>query len=663
MADRPATPAPTPPTGIPREGDELWRGTGTVARLGPEFARGGEGVIHAVRDDPAAAAKIYLAGLASSRRAKVEAMVEAGIAATTPDVAFPAQALDAPGGTFVGFTMRKVSGRQPVHALYAASSRKHSFPRATYPMLVRAALNVARTMARVHAAGCVVGDVNHSGILVGQDARVSFIDADSFQFTHAGTLHRCRVGVPEFTPPELQGADLEDAVRTADGDAFGLAVLVFYLLMMGRHPFNGRWSGQGEMPTEKAIVAHAFAYSRERATGMTPPPAVPTLDDLPGPVAEAFERAFGPPTPLGRPDASEWAALLEAAEGRLVRCAENAEHHRFAEAPACPWCRMERAYPGFAAFPNPDAPSATPGVDVEAMIRAAMRIEDPGEVRPLVDQMPVVNAVRSEASRGRARRTARIARVRAWSGTMGISGFVEATMAAHGYGQAGIALGMAGVATWAVAKAMTGRDDVDARALATAEREFRDLCEDWDRNTGNDAFLEERKTLMEAADLLRGLPRREREALRAIDVSTRTSQLRRHLERFRVADAGVPGIGASLKGMLASYGIDTAADVTTASLSAVPGFGPARIAAMVEWRTRREAGFSFDPDLKADPAERARVQREWRARSLAATARVRNSTDRLAKLREAIKGGRVMRYHAAMPVWERLCQARADASR
>ena len=74
-----------------------------------------------------------------------------------------------------------------------------------------------------------------------QDATVALIDADSFQFSLNGKSYPCVVGVPDFTPPELHGKNLASVQRTIEHDNFGLAVAIFHLLFMGRHPFAGRY--------------------------------------------------------------------------------------------------------------------------------------------------------------------------------------------------------------------------------------------------------------------------------------------------------------------------------------------------------------------------------------------------------------------------------------
>src|ERR1051326_5722305 len=88
----------------------------------------------------------------------------------------------------------------------------------------------------------------------------------------------CEVGVETFTPPELQGTDFTQIIRTPNHDSFGLAIMIFLMLFMGRHPFAGRYLAQGDMPIARAIREHRFSYgSRRAAFQMEPPPSTPPL--------------------------------------------------------------------------------------------------------------------------------------------------------------------------------------------------------------------------------------------------------------------------------------------------------------------------------------------------------------------------------------------------
>jgi DNA-binding helix-hairpin-helix protein with protein kinase domain len=140
---------------------------------------------------------------------------------------------------------------------------------------------------------------------------VRFIDCDSFQITSGDRTFPCPVGTPHFTPPELQGKQLRNTPRQAEHDLFGLAVLLFHLIFVGRHPFAGRYRGAGDLTVERAIAERRFAFSRDRgATRVDPPPASLLLEDIPPALGELFERAFrkGSSGAEPRPTAVEFAS-------------------------------------------------------------------------------------------------------------------------------------------------------------------------------------------------------------------------------------------------------------------------------------------------------------------------------------------------------------------
>jgi DNA-binding helix-hairpin-helix protein with protein kinase domain len=186
------------------------------------LGRGGEGAVYEIVGQPTKAAKIYLQDKALLRREKILAMAQAGLHNGAGSVAYPISPLFKSNGAFAGFTMNKVTGRKPVHELYSPSSRRNLFANANFRFLVRAALNISSAVSEVHSRGCVIGDINHSGILIYQDALATLIDADSFQFTAGSDLYRCTVGVPDFTPPELQGKRIDQIARTVNWPAPGL---------------------------------------------------------------------------------------------------------------------------------------------------------------------------------------------------------------------------------------------------------------------------------------------------------------------------------------------------------------------------------------------------------------------------------------------------------
>ncbi len=559
---------------------------GRPVALGRMIGKGGEGTVHLLADDPAKAVKIYTSPDAE-REAKVRAMVDRGLAGGSDLVAFPQAIATTTDGRFAGFVMRLVKGHTSLHELYAPGSRKIHFPKADYRFTVRAAANIARGVARVHDLGAVIGDINHSGILISDQAVAALIDADSFQF---GADHLCRVGVPEYTPPELQGRSLSGVVRTTDHDAFGLAVVLFQLLFMGRHPFVGRYSG-GDMPIEKAIAEGRFAYSTIRDVGMTPPPGTARLADFPVPVRAAFEAAFekdGSPRPM----ATQWVAVLKELETGLHRCGANGMHFHPPASGSCVWCRMERQIGILLFLPDftigrsgkVDDPGAA-GFNLTQVWAAieAVRLPDAAALSPV---LPPVEAVAgSEVDAFRTERRKRRA-----AGVLALAAVIAILVGLPALWFVCLPLGWFAVARTFGEGPSTGRF---TDAYVRAETAFLTGTEDWRRRIGLEEVQRLRSSLEDAKAEFVSLPQEEARRVAEFEGNRRDAQLHDFLETYPVRRAALRGIGPAKIAALASYGIDTAADVVEARIVAVPGFGEVSARPLLMWRRNLTARFVF----------------------------------------------------------------------
>ena len=595
---------------------------GRAIGLGKRIGRGGEGEVYALASVPGQAAKLYTVADLGEREAKIAAMVAARLAATSDLVAFPIETLRAKPAAFAGFTMRLVAGHKPLFELYAPGARKVAFPHADYRFLVRTAANVARAVGAVHESGCVIGDINHSGLLVSDEATVALIDADSFQFIAGDRRYLCRVGVPEYTPPELQGRKLAEVVRTVEHDRFGLAIVMFQLLFMGRHPFSGAYS-RGEMPIERAIGEHRFAYSRLRKVGMTPPPAVPTLADFPTPVAAAFEAAFGPDGANGRPSPRDWIALMAQLEADLVPCAANPLHHYPKQASDCPWCRMERKQ-RISLFVSPDTAIAEaplpddPGAAAFDLKKAWARIEHEHAPAPPRGDPPLdpVGALPPSPIRGPRLR-------RKLLGILALLGAAGAFLVAHlawPIAAAGGALGLL----------LTVFDDPETMRLVreqrAIERDWTAALDRWEDRAGGGAFVALKQDLAEARTRYAKLPKAEAERLALHRRNRRSEQMTAYLSTFYLEREHVPGVDAATIAALTSYGIETAADLTEWAVIAVPGMGRKSTWHVMAWRRELEQRFVYNTRLA--PAEQAALN--------AIHAELRRDS---ARLRQMLTGG------------------------
>jgi DNA-binding helix-hairpin-helix protein with protein kinase domain len=257
----------------------------------------------------------------------------------------------------VGFMMPLVRKMNPVIDFYHPKTRRQKYPLFSYRYLLRTARNLAGCVSALHARGYVVGDLNESNILVGDTAMVTLVDTDSFQVPdpRSNRFYRCRVGKPEFTPPELQNVGFALVDRKEEHDLFALAVLIFQLLMEGTHPFAGRHVGFGEPPSlEERIASGQFPHLPSTGSRCLPMPTAPRFSFLSPSVQALFLKCFeeGRARPSVRPTAGHWQTALEEAEQSLLTCAANDQHRYGNHLPDCPWCRRKRLLGGLDPFPS-----------------------------------------------------------------------------------------------------------------------------------------------------------------------------------------------------------------------------------------------------------------------------------------------------------------------
>jgi len=329
------------------------------------IASGGEGRIYAVLQNPSLVAKIYHKPTdedADKLAVMFSMPPDAPIAAPGhASIAWPIDLLRNAGNTekIVGFLMPRVLKVAPIHTFYTPKTRRLEKPLFNYLYLHRTARNLAAAVNALHVRGYVIGDVNESNILVTDTALVTLVDTDSFQVRdpYTGYVYRCPVGKPEFTPPELQGQTFRNIDRTPEHDLFGLAVLIFQLLMEGTHPFAGVYQGSDEPPPiEVRIKSGYFPYADKRVP-FRPMPAAPSWDLLHPTLRQMFARCFeeGHYNPIARPDAKSWVSALKESEDALVTCVKNNQHKYGNHLKVCPWCDRAKLLKGRDPFPSRNA--------------------------------------------------------------------------------------------------------------------------------------------------------------------------------------------------------------------------------------------------------------------------------------------------------------------
>jgi DNA-binding helix-hairpin-helix protein with protein kinase domain len=630
---------------------------GRRVRLGGELGRGGEAAVYAVEGQPALVAKIYHQPPGAEKAEKLSRMVELQNERLLALAAWPIGTLFGTGNkSLAGFLMKNMKGFRDIHLLYNRKSRTCEFsPKANWRFLIHTAANVARAFCAIHDDGHVIGDVNQSNVRVSQEtAIVSLVDCDSFQISSNAKVYPCEVGVPLYTPPELQETEFREVVRTPNHDNFGLAVLIFHLLFMGRHPFAGKFLGRGEMPIEKAIGELRFAFAAEvERTQMLPPPACITPAHLPQEVGELFTRAFDPDSARNaRPDGRQWIAALEALGSHLIVCSANKAHVFFNGLSTCPWCSIESS--GVLLFVDYTIVDTASGFSIELVWSHILGVRSPGPGDP-----PTFRTVTSTIEPSpRAKAVARKKRYKiaaAVAVSLVLAGLVVFTDDGFSY------LLLLGPAVFFL-KALFDKDAPRefAEAARSAEARVRHLQYAWQGETSAHEFNAKLDSLRILTEEYRRLPEARKQRVRELERALYETQLRHYLERFDIAAADIPHVKDGRKAMLSAFGINDAADVTRTALELVPGFGTFLVTQLIIWRQSLEATFKFNPGRGVDPADIQRVDRELAKRRVEIEVLLSKGPVELKVLRQRIVAARGRLQGQLEQAWVDMAQAQAD---
>lgn len=316
--------------------------------LGKEIGIGGEGRVCLVNGNSKVVAKLYLdkALQKGDKTGKIKAMCALYDNELAKFSALPQKAIYDSNGKVVGFIMEylNLNDFKEIHLLYGTKDRKKHFDYADWGFMVHSAKNLACAVETLHNKGIVIGDINESNILVDENAMIKLIDCDSYQVEYNSKFYLCEVGKPEYTAPELQGKSFKGIHRTKNHDSFGLAIMIFQILMLAKHPYTGI---NAPHDRGEAIEKGYYCFG---SNSLQPNPNSAQwyysqlFSTLNYEVKELFERAFT--TNLSRPTAKEWINALDNLERGLHTCTLNKKHKYYGN--SCIWCKLEKR--GFKPF-------------------------------------------------------------------------------------------------------------------------------------------------------------------------------------------------------------------------------------------------------------------------------------------------------------------------
>jgi serine/threonine protein kinase len=326
------------------------------------------------------------------------------------NLAWPLDILRSDQGQFQGFLMPKIQNSYPIFHLFYLKEREKIYEKASiqfsYKFLLRVASNLAEVIANLHSAGYVVGDINEQNILFNKDALITIIDVDSFQVTTSdGQFWPCPVGKFEYTHPEIlkllrsEKASFRDIRRQPAHDVFGMAVIIFRLLMEGCHPFQGVLPDEPR-PLEEMIEKGIFVYAKavKSAHQVQPPPSSPNYSYIYDDLGRLFHRTFvkGYEDITQTPSAKLFAIALLYYEKSLVTCPSNPNHQYYQrpdeEKAVCPFCAYKKRlrrdlFPLHKPISRPSLNSSTPLSPKEPPLRLHMLFDLYRAPYPLLEEL------------------------------------------------------------------------------------------------------------------------------------------------------------------------------------------------------------------------------------------------------------------------------------
>ena len=323
-----------------------------------EIASGGEGHVYDT-DQPGTVAKIYIEN-SSERTKKLKVMVKhppaiASVENGYVSLAWPTDLLEREDGECVGFLMPKIKDGKSLLNVYNHRLRKRLLPNCNWQYLHVMAKNLAFILRSLHDKNYVVGDLKPDNIFVNGAGRISIIDVDSFQILNPDTqrIYRCSFASEEFTPPEMLGVDLRDIDRSEQQDRFGLAVIIWLLLLGGTHPFSGNWLGEEEDPPSiDERIKHGH-WVHQPNSPLAPARTSTPLSIVHPDIQKLFHRCFtgGYREIHLRPSAQEWFQTLEKSVADLISCSSIESHFLSKTVGVCHWCAMKTQF-GADPFPG-----------------------------------------------------------------------------------------------------------------------------------------------------------------------------------------------------------------------------------------------------------------------------------------------------------------------
>ena len=556
-----------------------------------EIGRGGEGQVYEIVNKPTLVLKLYADSLSPERIVKLRLMVSLATPPIDLYTAWPKDIVVNKQGQVCGFVMKKLTKYVPIHNLFSPMDRKRLFPDKGYNFLVHVARNLSVAFHSLHAEGIIVGDVNEGNILVNGQGMIAFIDCDSFQIKNGNTYHFCEVGVPRYTAPELLAiTSFENVIRTSNTDTFSMAVILFQLLFLGRHPFAGKHNSTDDIDEEKAIKKHWFAYSlNNKHQKLLPPNDSLPLKTVSSALQDLFHESFEQIE--RRPLPAKWVTALDDFQKTMVLCTASPLHNYPNTFDQCPWCAfkekrnilyfLDDSY--LQHFPaEKDFDEFINGFKVKKLTFPKLELND--KSLKFLKPNPVNPQFKKDfIKQGNVLIFLLVIGMLSWFQIRWKSLFTLPAVFVLDY-----------FLPWR--KRLIKELDLREKNLNLFQDNLNKAIENYQKPPEMRNYEKAIQKINQLIKRYQNMPKELLERQKAMEQKVYDEQFRSFLAGFRISDYEFPGMGASRMASFYAAGIYTAADIDRLKTTKLVGIGPKFIQMFLSWQRNMGSGFVYHPD-------------------------------------------------------------------
>jgi len=387
---------------------------------------------------------------------------------------------------------------------------------------------------------------------------------------------------------------------------------------------------------------------------MRQPPGTLALESMPGALVELFRRSF---LSTDRPRPREWIEPLDTLAKALKKCDLHSGHYYYCELRECPWCGIEsQARVRLFNFLLSGDDSRRGHFRLDEIWKEIESVKAPGA--PLIRWDKILKAPAPSAD------VEGFVKVRDSRFTLALIFSAIAGPAIHFFTIFPfpfILLILAGM----IARAIARIDHHLVEKIQARQRWAKEVAEhfqeEYDREAGGkrwDAKLNELRNQKEAYE---NLAQTRRFRLQQLEAEARKDQLDEFLDQFKLNEAEFKGIGPTIKTVLLSHGIETAADVKEIEeMTQIPSIGRWRADRLLEWRRGQEQKFVFDPARGVPPRARIMAEREVDALRVRLEGELNSGAHYLRSMKQQIETSRKKLRPALTEAGKELAQAEKD---